>query len=350
MVLFLSNDDIYSLLTWKEVISVCEGVLIERSKGTAWFSPRQSYNFPTGSSLRILPGGAEKLDYMGSRLYTHLKAGSKGSHYLNAGALNIVYDMTSAEILALTSGEWINILRTAGVAAVSAKYLAKKNARSVAVFGTGMIAFGSVLSLEEIFRLDNVFVYSRDPSNRADFASKVKSQNKIPITPVPSPGALLGQNADILVTATSSREPVFDGTLLSGGSHVNCLGGEIPAGGREIDENAMSRFDVLSVLNKEHAMKGGVAEDMPNNNFKIAADKGMISWDDVVEIAEVIAGRVKGRRTDQDLTFFDGRAMGAFDVALSKRAYDIAIAKGVGVELDWGMRPSAKFRLDRKKA
>lgn len=342
MVLFLSNEDVQKLLTWSEAVRVCEDVLWERSRGTAWFSPRERFVLPTGSVFLLLPGGATGSGFMGTRAYSQQPRANKTnktSHVLNAHAVNIVLDMKSAEILALTAGEWINTLRTTAVAAAGAKYLARKDSRRVGVFGSGMLAFGSLMTLKEVFPLAEAKVFSRNPEHRNRFCSKLSDLVGFPVRPVDAPEEVL-REVDLVVTATSSMEPVFDGRLLGPGIHVNSIGGYVQGGGRELDENAMSRFHALAILNKEHATKGGVWEDRPNRNFAVPVEKGLLTWDRVVEIAEIMAGRAKGRQSDSDITLYDSRGMGAFDLALAYRAYELAHERGFGKELDWGKRPT----------
>ena len=98
----------------------------------------------------------------------------------------------------------------------------------------------------------------------------------------------------------------------------------------------MERMSVLAVLNKEHTMKGGLGQDPPNRTFLHALEMGVITWDDVVEISDIMAGRARGRRSRQDITLFDNRAMGTSDVALAYRAYQVAKEEGIGTELDRG--------------
>ena len=162
-----------------------------------------------------------------------------------------------------------------------------------------------------------------------------------PVLAADSPNEVLG-GIDVLVTATStlsSTGPVFDGRLLEPGTHVNCICGYVQGGGRELDENAMARFDVLSVLNKEHAKQGGVSEDQPNANFSVAIEKSRIKWEDVIEIAEIVGKKAKGRQSADDITLLDSRGVGVFDVALAHRAFQLANENAIGTQLDWGKRP-----------
>lgn len=337
MVLFLSNDQIRDLLSWSETLKICEDILYERVGGTAWFSPRQRFVLQSNMILLFLPGGAAKMNFAGTRIYSqqpqHLMS-DQTANALNAHSVNVVFDMTTAEILAVTAGEWINTLRTVGIAAVGSKYIAKKQSKKIGLFGSSRLAFGSLMSLNEIYDVELVKVYSRNKQHLDSFCSTMSQILEMPVIAMGSPNEVV-KGSDIITTATSSIEPVFDGRLLEAGTHVNCIGGYVQGGGRELDENAMSRFDVLAVLNKEHTMKGGAQDEKPNYNFKIAVEKGVISWDDVVEVSDIISEKNMGRRSDDDITLFDSRGMGAFDVGLAYHAYLLAKERGVGQELNW---------------
>ncbi|MEK7412460.1 MAG: ornithine cyclodeaminase family protein [Planctomycetota bacterium] len=341
MVLVLGNNEIRDLLTWAEVINVCEKLLWEEANGTAWFSPRQRLVTTNQGILTILPGGAAGVNIMGTRLYSQQPnaiAAKRFIHELSSNSVNVVWDMTSAELLVITAGEWINTLRTTAQAAVGAKYLARKDSRRLGILGSGMLALGSLMTLKEVFPLELAKVYSRTSDHRNSFCKKFSPLAGFPVTPVNSSRDAV-EDVDILVTATTSTEPVFDGQWLQKGTHVSCIGGYTQAGGRELDAAAMAKFDVLAVLNKEHTMKGGVGTDRANANFTAAVDRGVIRWEDVAEIADIMAERTPGRRDADEITLFDSRAMGAFDIALSYRAYQLAKERDLGYLVDWGNRP-----------
>ena len=349
MVLFLSNEDIQHALSWSDVVQVCEELLLERARGTAWFTPRQRYVLPTDSRMMILPGGLEGSNVMGARIYSmHSRTSPDSKKYLvedvlDAYALNVVYEMQSAEILTITAGERINTLRVAGELAVGAKYLANRDSKTVGVFGSGRLALGSLMALKETHEIASAKVFSRNSERRKRFSTQMSEMAGFPVRPVDSPDQAL-REVDIVVAATSSMEPAFDGRLLEPGTHVCTVGGEVFAGGWELDEHAMGRMSVLAVLNKEHTIEGGLGEDPPNKTFSRSVEKAVITWDDVVEISDIMAGRASGRRSRQDITLFDNRAMGTSDVALAYRAYQVAKEKGIGTELDWGRGLEPEWR------
>lgn len=289
----------------------------------------------------ILPGGLGDTNIMGLRTYTmHPRTSPDSPEHLperrlDAHALNVVYDMQTAEMLAITAGERINTLRVAGELAVGAKYLANRDSKTVGVFGSGRLAYGSLMALKETHEIESAKVFSRNPRRRKRFSTQVSEMAEFPVTPVDSPDEVL-REVDIVVTATSSMEPAFDGRRLEPGTHVCCVGGEVQAGGWELDEYAMEGMTVLSVLNKDHTIGGGLGEDPPNRTFSRAVEKDVITWDDVVEISDILAGRAAGRRSSQDITLLDNRATGTSDVALAYRAYQVAKREGIGTELDWG--------------
>lgn len=349
MVLFLSNEDVERALSWADVVQVCEDLLLERARGTAWFSPRQRYVLPTDSRMMILPGGLDGQRVMGTRIYSmHSRTSPDSKKYLaedalDAHALNVVYEMQSAEMLTITAGERINTLRVAGGLAVGTRYLANGDSKTVGVFGSGRLALGSLMALKETHAIESAKVFSRTPERRTRFCAQMSEMAGFPVRPVDSPDQAL-RGVDIVVSATSSMEPAFDGRLLEPGTHVCTVGGEVLAGGWELDEHAMRRMSVLAVLNKEHTMAGGLGDDPPNRTFTRAVERAVITWDDVVEISDVMAGRAGGRRSRQDITLFDNRAMGTSDVALAYRAYQVAKEKGIGTELDWGRGLEPEWR------
>ena len=222
MVLFLSNENIQQALSWTDVVQVCEELLLERARGTAWFSPRHRYVLPTDSRLMILPGGLVGDRIMGLRTYSmHPRTSPDSTEHvpeqrLSAHALNVVYDMQSAEMLAITAGERINTLRVGGELAVGAKYLAKRDSKTVGVFGSGRLALGSLMALKETHDIASAKVFSRSSERKKRFATQVSEMAGYPVRPVASPDEAL-REVDIVVTATSSMEPAFDGRGLEPG-------------------------------------------------------------------------------------------------------------------------------------
>ena len=227
MVLFLSNENIQQALSWTDVVQVCEELLLERARGTAWFSPRHRYVLPTDSRLMILPGGLVGDRIMGLRTYSmHPRTSPDLTEHvpeqrLSAHALNVVYDMQSAEMLAITAGERINTLRVGGELAVGAKYLAKSDSKTVGVFGSGRLTLGSLMALKETHDIASAKVFSRSSERKKRFATQVSEMAGYPVRPVASPDEAL-REVDIVVTATSSMEPAFDGRGL------DVKGGEKP--------------------------------------------------------------------------------------------------------------------------
>ena len=341
MVRFLSNDDIEQALSWADAVQACEEVLLERAGDTAWFSPRHRYVLPTDSRLMLLPGGLGDNNIMGTRIYSmHPRTSPDATahspeHTLKAHALNVVYDMRSAEMLAITAGERINTLRVAGELAVGAKYLAKTDSKTVGILGSGRLALGSLTALKETVAINSAKVFSTNAERRNQFAAQALDMTGVPVKPATTPHEAL-EEVDIVITAASSMEPTFDGRRLEPGTHVCGVGGEIQAGGWELDDEAMKRISVLAVINKAHTMGGGMGEDTPNRTFSRAVDQAIITWNDVVELSDIMVGRAVGRREEQEITLFDNRATGACDVALAFRAYQVAEKMGLGTLLDWG--------------
>lgn len=341
MVLFLSDDDIEQALSWFDVVQECEKLLLERAHGTAWFSPRQRYVPPTDNWLMILPGGLQGANVMGTRVYSMSSSTSPDSKtymvndVLEAYGLNVIYNIQTAEMLAITAGEGINTLRVAGELAVGAKYLANEDAKAVGVIGSGRLALGSLLALREVRNIERIKVFSRTRERREKFAAQMSTLSGLEVFLVSSPAEAL-TDVDIVISAASSMQAAFDGRLLEPSTHVCTVGDEVLAGGWELDEYAMKRMSVLAALNKKHVMVGGLGDDPPYQTFTRAVEMSAITWDDVVEISDVMAVRARGRQSREDITLLDNRATGTSDVALAHRAYQVAKERGLGTELPWG--------------
>src|ERR671938_453653 len=142
------------------------------------------------------------------------------------------------------------------------------------------------------------------------------------VEPVPRP-EMAAEDKDIVITATTSREPVFNGHWIAEGTHINAVGSNF-LGKAEIDAVAVRRCDVIVVDSKDQAR-------LEAGDFVAALEEGSIHWADVHELGQVIVGRSTGRAHPQDVTLFKSLGIAIEDVAVAARVYARAQAEGIGV-------------------
>jgi ornithine cyclodeaminase/alanine dehydrogenase-like protein (mu-crystallin family) len=169
-------------------------------------------------------------------------------------------------------------------------------------------------------------VYSPNEENRRRFAQEMSALCATEVEPVPRP-EMAAEDKDIVITATSSREPVLNGHWVSEGTHLNVIGSNF-LGKAEVDAVTVRLCDSIVVDSKEQAR-------LEAGDFVQALEDGSIHWADVHELGQVIVGRYTGRAHPPDVTLFKSLGIGIEDVAVGARVYEAARAAGLGKWLDW---------------
>jgi alanine dehydrogenase len=314
-VLFLTSDEIGELATPAEyVAAVREGY---RDRGTgAPAEPRTKLlnaeppGMLTGYSA-ILPS----LGAMGG--YTYAAGfGDADAHFFLQ-----LFDSESGRPLALLDGASLNPFKTGAAGAVGVDTLARPDADTLALVGSGAQAAGQLRAVAEVRDLRTVNVYSPTKEHREEFAAEFNDQLDAAVGAVSSSDAAV-EGADIVVTATNASEPVFDGELLAPGAHVTAMG-QYDEGRRELDTTTIERATYVPDLRARAFQDAGA--------FIHALEAGVVDEDYVhAELGEVVAGVEPGRESAEDITVFDSGGTGIETVAAAKMLYDRAVEEGLG--------------------
>lgn len=316
MVLFLREDEVKELLTMDDAVAVLEETLRQQGTGGVINHPR--LRVKTGKSmLHYLAGAVPYLGVMGYKAYTSYRGGATFRVFLHS--------IENGELLSIMEADFLGMIRTGAATAVATKYMSKEASTRVGIFGTGWQARGQLMGVSAVRKIERVKAYSRNRDNRARFCKEMEDILGVEIIPVERPEDVL-KDVDILVTATTSVEPVFRGEWLQGGVHINAIGANFLFK-RELDEETIRRSDIVVVDSKEQA-KLEAGELLP------PIDKGRIRWEDVYELGEIVVGKVKGRIHEEDITLFKSLGIAIEDIAVAARVYELAVAKGLGKKLE----------------
>jgi ornithine cyclodeaminase/alanine dehydrogenase-like protein (mu-crystallin family) len=194
----------------------------------------------------------------------------------------------------------------------------------VGLFGTGHQAETQLAAVAAVRPLKRAFVYSRHEQHRTEFAERMSAQLNLEVLPVDRPQEA-AEELSIVITATTSKEPVFDGNWLAEGTLV-CAVGSNWLSKAEIDATVIRRADKI-VCDSVKACRHEAGD------FVDALEKGIFDWSRAVELADVVAGRSMGRSRAESIALFKSVGLALEDVALGAKALELARAKGVGVEL-----------------
>lgn len=312
MALYLTEHDIAHLLRIDDVIAAIEEALRQQGLGKAANRPRQ--RVIAGSSvLHVMPGGLPGLGVMGFKAYASGRTGTRFLAHL--------YDTETGRLLAVMEADRLGQLRTGAASAVATKYMARPEAGSIGIIGTGRQARTQVIAVSRVRPIALVKCYSRTAARREAFAEEMVSELGAEVVGVDSPQEAV-EDSDVVITATSAREPVLLGAWLAGGMHVNAIGSNA-SGRRELDGAAVTRSAVIATDDLEQAK-------IEAGDLIAAVESAVLDWDSVVELGRIVTGEVPGRRKPEDITLFESQGIAIEDVATMKLAYDLAGERGAG--------------------
>ncbi|HWP49968.1 MAG TPA: ornithine cyclodeaminase family protein [Candidatus Limnocylindrales bacterium] len=315
MVLFLRETDIHQLLTMEDTLPIVEEVFRQQGLGTAINRPRFRVRLPEGV-LHIMPAATPVFKSLGFKAYTTFRGGARFLFFL--------YHSDTGELLAIMEANRLGQMRTGAATGIATKYMARPEARTVGIFGAGWQAQTQLLAVCAVRKIQTVKVYSRTPETRRTFSQEMASRLKVNVQPVDSPEEVV-RGSDIIITITSAREPVFKGEWLEPGVHLNVAGSN-SAIRREVDDETIRRSDFIVVDSKEDGM-------IESGDLIIPIEKGILHWGQVRELGDIVAGYMPGRRTPEEITLFKSNGLAIEDVAVAVKLYELAKAKGVGMEL-----------------
>jgi ornithine cyclodeaminase/alanine dehydrogenase len=204
--------------------------------------------------------------------------------------------------------------------------MARPDASEVGLFGSGKQARTQLLAVCQVRKVSRVQVYSLNEERRRQFAREMSALCQTEVEPVPRP-EMAAEDKDIIITATTSREPVLNGHWVAEGTHLNVIGSNF-LGKAEVDAVTVRRCSSIMVDSKDQAR-------LEAGDFVQALEEGSIHWADIHELGQVIVGRYTGRAHPQDVTLFKSLGIALEDIAVAARVYQKAREAKVGRTLDW---------------
>ncbi len=237
----------------------------------------------------------------------------------------VLFDGRTGALLALMDAGYLTAMRTGASGGVAARYLAKEDARTLTIFGSGVQAPYQVEAALCERAIESVFVLSRTAANAEALALKLEQMFNVSAQATVDVKMAV-EEADILVTATSTHEPLFDGSLLRPGVHISGIGSHLPYAS-EVDASAVQRAKVVvDQMSACLAEAGDLIRPIEDGVY----DASQIH----AEIGAIIAGDRPGRENNDEITFFKSVGLAAQDVAVARVVYAKALAHGAGTELN----------------
>ena len=323
MAIFLTEQDVTQLLTMEETLAAVEAVFKSQAMGNAINEPRRRIHVGS-SSLQVMSGSVANIESLNG-LSGHGLFGLKAYTVTRRGMMFHVslYDAESGELLAYIEANKLGQMRTGAASGVATKYLARRNAKTVGIYGTGWQAASQIEAVCAVREIERVKVYSRSPASRERFCAELSAKHKgVELAAAGQPEA--AAEADIVITITSARDPVCYGAWLNPGTHINVAGGNSILR-REVDDDAITRSSFIAVDSLEQAR-------VEAGELVTPAEKGLLAWERVRELRQVVNGEISGRTSEADITLFKSLGIAIEDIAAASILYRKAREQKAGKE------------------
>jgi ornithine cyclodeaminase/alanine dehydrogenase-like protein (mu-crystallin family) len=309
MPLFLNEDDVARLLEPADAVEAVEGCFRRLAAGSVQNAPRRRLALEEGRLADMAASDLE-LGYAGVKAYAGFRDG--------AAFVVALFAVDRPELVAVIEADRLGRLRTGAASAVAAKHLAREGAQSLGLIGCGDQAETQVTCiLAAVPSIERVVVYCRTERNLRAFCKRV--------------GAEAGEShrdaaeQDVVVTITTSRDPVLRGEWLNPGALVCAAGANNPAS-RELDNVVLERASFVCCDSLEQAR-------IESADLIEPIERGVLDWLEVHELQEVVTGELPGRQSPEDIVVFKSNGIAAWDVAIAAAAVERARERKVGTEL-----------------
>ena len=318
MPLFLNESNVRQLLTMPLAIEAVEEAHRELSLAKAIDIPRQRTRLPQ-TALHILQGALPGRDAIGYKAYTSNRSGVR--------FLVHVFSAASGKLRVVLEADLLGMMRTAAASGVATRCLSRPESEILGIFGSGWQAEGHVEAIAAVRPLRRVKVFSRNEERLAAFCEKMSERLKIEVIPAASAEETV-RGSDIVSTVTTAATPLFDAAWLSPGTHINGAGSNSVIR-REIGEDVLKLCRPVVVDSVETALKEA-------GDLLPLLEKGRLSERQLVELGDVLIGRLPGRTSPDQITLFESQGMAIQDISVAVRLEALAREQGLGIELPYG--------------
>ncbi len=324
MPLLLNREEVASVLRMNDCIEEVEKAFGELDEGTAVLPLRINIENADGISL-YMPAYLQRQAALTCKVVSVYKKNPQRFDLPTTMGTVLLQNPESGEVLCIMDGGYLTAVRTGAVTGVATRYLARAAAAQIAgIFGAGAQARMQLQAVAEVRRLARAYVYDVNPEASRSFAEEMKERLDLEVVEAGSAEEVL--QADIICTATTSQQPLFDGTKVRQGTHVNAIGSHTP-GARELDTALIKRSKLVGDSKKACFSEAG--------DIIIPLREGSISESHFyAELGEIVSGRKKGRSGDDEITVFKSNGLAIQDAAAANLVYRKAAAAGLGTQVD----------------
>jgi ornithine cyclodeaminase/alanine dehydrogenase-like protein (mu-crystallin family) len=307
--LYLTEQEVDELLTPADAIDAVEESLRRLARGAVLSQPRIRLALDDGVySVTAAVDG--ELGYAGHKSYLWTTSGTPD--------VVVLLELEATRIAAVIEADKLGRLRTGAASGVAARYLAREGAATLGMIGAGRQAAAQIACIREaVPTLNHVFVYAPNADRLAEFCREHGCE--------PAQTHRDAADADIVVTVTTSKDPVLRGEWLREGALLCAVGGSDPES-RELDNAVLERATFVCCESREQARQeaGDLIEPVA---------QGVLDWLEVHELQEVVTGELRGRESAEDIVLFKSNGIAACDLAVGARVVDLARERGAGTDV-----------------
>jgi len=314
--LFLNESDVRELLPMERALECVEASFLAQGNDRAINRSRERILLPQ-VSLHYMAGALPESQHVGMKIYTVTRDDFR--------FFVLLFDAASGRLLALLQSDHLGRIRTGAASGIATKYLARPEASRAAVIGTGRQAHTQLQAIALVRKLTGAKVFGRDRDRLQSFCRDMSEKLGVPVEPASS-AAEATRFGEIVITATTAQQPVVLGDCLQPGVHVNAIGANM-ANRRELDDEVLRRATLIAVDSVEQSRKesGDLIQGLANVGK---------SWDSVIELHAVVAGKHPGRTSADQITLFKSHGIALWDVAVAGYVYQQAVQRGKGKMLE----------------
>jgi ornithine cyclodeaminase len=321
-VLLLNEDELRQIVTIAEAINSVKSAFIASAEGRVNIPGDFSLNLPdVNGKVQVKSTYLNEAPYYVVKVNSSFQDNPTLNLPIESGLLTVFDAATGFPAAIMVDNGYLTGIRAGAAGALAAQYLANQKLSQVAIIGSGNQAYMQLKSLLAVRKVEHVLVWAPSPANVDRYARSMVEDHDLNIDIAPSVEAAV-RAADLIITATRSRQPLIQEDWLKPGVHITAVGSN-SAGKQELHIDVLARADVLIADNFSQCSISG--------EIHHALEAGVITPADVQgELGDLIIGKIKGRTDPDQITVADLTGLDMQDTAIATLALDKALFLGLG--------------------
>ncbi|NOU64101.1 ornithine cyclodeaminase family protein [Paenibacillus sp. LMG 31461] len=324
--LVIKSTEVQELLAMPACIEIMEAVLADLVNGHAVQALRSVVPLEGGNVMGLMPTYLKRDEKVGAKVIT-VFPGNHGKGFPSHQGFVSLFNSTNGQLEAIVDGTRITAIRTAAVSAAATKLLAKPEAATLAVIGTGEQARTHIEAMLLVRPITKIQVWGPNPAHAERLRAETVSRYPAVLVSIASSAEEAVADADIICTVTASTTPIVQGAWIKAGAHVNAVGA-CRAKDRELDTALVRRAELFVDRTESAVNEAG--------DYLIPLQEGAISDDHILaEIGEILVGLKEGRRSATSITLFKSLGLACEDLAAATYIYKEATRTNKGTHIDF---------------